>query len=408
MKFRLKESQFDLTLFLSILFLSLLSVALIYSAKLGSFNSSDRVLFAKQGLWAILGLFVFFLAYRIPIRTHEVLTYFYYAIGLILLLTLFFLGSTRYGATRWFNLGPFNVQPSEIMKLAAILAMARFLAYPKRSTHNFVWVIGAALLAGIPMLLVLRQPDLGTSLIFFVILLSGLYWSGLSVYIILLLISPLLSLLLAFHWIPWGLFFLGLLTAIFYLRPGKWLASFVILFNLGAGIVTPLLWNKLHDYQKDRIMTFLDPYKDPLGTGYQLIQSKIALGSGGLLGKGYLHSSQARLEFLPMQHTDFIFSVLGEEFGLLGCSVVLILLTYVLYRGIRVAEKSRNNFASLLAWGITIILAFQAFVNIGMTVGMLPVTGIPLPFLSYGGSAMLVNWAMWGILLNINSHWQEY
>jgi rod shape determining protein RodA len=258
------------------------------------------------------------------------------------------------------------------------------------------------------MLLVLKQPDLGTSMIFLVILLSLLFWTGLSLYLIVLLITPLLSLILAFHWISWGLFFLGLLIALFYLRPGRWLGAFVVVLNLLFGIVTPILWNKMHDYQKERILAFLDPSRDPLGSGYQLIQSKVAIGSGGLLGKGYLNSSQARLEFLPMQHTDFIYSVLGEEFGLLGCSLVLLLLGYMLYRGIHLALKSRNNFSSLLAWGIITVLGFQSFVNIGMTLGILPVTGVPLPFVSYGGSALLVNWAMWGLLININAHWQEY
>jgi len=404
----MKKIEFDLSTFLPVLFLSLLSVALIYSAKHASLNSLERILFAKQALWVILGLIVFIFAYRISLRTHEILAYFYYALGVLTLLALYFLGSAKYGATRWFNLGPFSIQPSEIMKLAAIVALARFLAYPKKSSHDFLWVIITVLMAALPMLLVLRQPDLGTSLIFLALALSLLFWSGLSVYLIFLLVTPLLSLPLAFHWISWGIFFVGVLIAIFYIRPGKWLGIFIILLNLGAGIITPLLWNRLHDYQKDRILSFLDPRKDPRGAGYQLIQSKVAIGSGGVLGKGYLNSSQARLEFLPMQHTDFIYSVLGEEFGMGGCLLILSLMIFLFYKGVLTAQKARNSFASLLAWGITTVLAFQSFVNIGMTVGILPVTGIPLPFLSYGGSAMLVNWAMWGLLSNVNARWQEY
>jgi rod shape determining protein RodA len=324
------------------------------------------------------------------------------------LAALFVIGSTKYGSTRWFNLGPLNVQPSEIMKLAVIVALARFLAYPKKITNNFIWVVIAVFFALVPMLMVLKQPDLGTSSTFLFILLSLLFWSGLSIYFLGLLISPFLSLILAFHWLPWGVFFAGLVTATLRLRPGRWLGTFVVMLNLLVGIVTPMVWNNLHDYQKDRIFSFLDPNKDKLGSGYQLIQSKVAIGSGGLLGKGYLNSSQARLEFLPMQHTDFIYSVLGEEFGLAGCSVVLALLAIMVYRGVKIALKARNNFAGFVAWGIATVLAFQAFVNIGMTLGLLPVTGIPLAFISYGGSAMLVNWAMWGVLLNIGANWQEY
>jgi rod shape determining protein RodA len=269
-------------------------------------------------------------------------------------------------------------------------------------------VIVAVFFALAPMLLVLKQPDLGTSSTFLIILLSLLFWSGLSIYFLVLLVSPILSLILAFHWLSWGIFFGALLTVILRSRPGRWLGTFVVMLNLSVGIVTPIVWNNLHDYQKDRIFSFLDPNKDKLGSGYQLIQSKVAIGSGGLLGKGYLNSSQARLEFLPMQHTDFIYSVLGEEFGLAGCSFVLALLSIMVYRGVRISLKARNNFAGFLAWGISAVLAFQSSVNIGMTLGLLPVTGIPLPFVSYGGSAMIVNWAMWGIVLNISANWQEY
>jgi rod shape determining protein RodA len=405
---RLKIENFDWLTFLPALIISFMSIALIYSAKHASVSGVERMLFMKQGIWVVLGLIAFYLTYRLPVRTHEILAYLYYALGLTLLAALFVIGSTNYGSTRWFNLGPFNVQPSEIMKLAVIIALARFLAYPKKITNNFIWVIVAVIFALAPMLLVLKQPDLGTSSTFLIILLSLLFWSGLSIYFLVLLVSPILSLILAFHWLSWGIFFAALLTVILRSRPGRWLGTFVVMLNLSVGIITPIVWNNLHDYQKDRIFSFLDPNKDKLGSGYQLIQSKVAIGSGGLLGKGYLNSSQARLEFLPMQHTDFIYSVLGEEFGLAGCSFVLALLAVMVYRGVKIALKARNNFAGFLAWGISTVLAFQAFVNIGMTLGLLPVTGIPLPFVSYGGSAMMVNWAMWGIMLNISANWQEY
>ncbi|OGC76597.1 MAG: rod shape-determining protein RodA [candidate division Zixibacteria bacterium RBG_16_50_21] len=405
---KLKIENFDWLTFLPALIISFMSIALIYSAKHASVSGVERMLFVKQGIWVVLGLIAFYLTYRLPVRTHEILAYLYYALGLTLLAALFLIGSTNYGSTRWFNLGPFNVQPSEIMKLAVIVALARFLAYPKKITNNFIWVIVAVFFALAPMLLVLKQPDLGTSSTFLIILLSLLFWSGLSIYFLVLLVSPILSLILAFHWLSWGIFFGALLTVILRSRPGRWLGTFVVMLNLSVGIVTPIVWNNLHDYQKDRIFSFLDPNKDKLGSGYQLIQSKVAIGSGGLLGKGYLNSSQARLEFLPMQHTDFIYSVLGEEFGLAGCSFVLALLSIMVYRGVRIALRARNNFAGFLAWGISAVLAFQSSVNIGMTLGLLPVTGIPLPFVSYGGSAMIVNWAMWGIVLNISANWQEY
>ena len=404
----MKESGLDKKMFLAALAISLVSIALIYSAKHYSPSAAERTLFIKQAIWVGLGLLMFWLVYKFPLRLHEILAYPYYLVGVLSLVALIFVGSSVYGSTRWYNLGVFNVQPSELMKIVLVIALARFLAYPKRITTNFIWVVVAVLMTLVPVMLVLKQPDLGTSIILLSIMLGMLFWSGLSIYMIALLITPVMSLLLAYHWITWGLFFVSLIVGMFFLRPGRWLGSLVILGNLFAGIVTPILWHQLHDYQKERIMSFLNPNLDPLGAGYQLIQSKVAIGSGGFLGKGYLNSSQARLDFLPMQHTDFVFSVLGEEFGLLGCLLILFLMGYLFYRGIMLAKKSRNNFSSLLACGIISILMVQVFVNVGMTVGLLPVTGIPLPLMSYGGSAMLVNWCMLGLLLNINAHWQDY
>jgi rod shape determining protein RodA len=222
------------------------------------------------------------------------------------------------------------------------------------------------------------------------------------------LVSPLLSLISGFHWFTWAFFFLGFLLLLYYLRPRLIFGAFMILLNLGVGIVTPLIWNRLHDYQKLRILTFLDPGRDPQGAGYQILQSKIAIGSGGIGGKGFLQGSQTKLAFLPMQHTDFIFTVVGEEFGLIGALVILTLFGFLIVRGILIAKKARNTFASFTALGITTIFAFQMLVNIGMVIGIMPVTGLPLPFLSYGGSSMLLSWISIGLLLAICYKWYEY
>jgi rod shape determining protein RodA len=199
-----------------------------------------------------------------------------------------------------------------------------------------------------------------------------------------------------------------LMFILYRLRLNFLLSVSFLLFNLAFGMITPLVWNRLHDYQKDRIIIFLDPGKDPQGAGYQILQSKIAIGSGGILGKGYLQGTQTKLAFLPHQHTDFVFSVLGEEFGLWGALVLLGLFSFLLIRGISIAYKSRNNFSSNVALGITGIFAFQMLVNIGMTIGFLPVTGLPLPFVSYGGSSLLSSWILVGILLAIHYRWYEY
>ncbi len=263
-------------------------------------------------------------------------------------------------------------------------------------------------MALLPALLILKQPDLGTSLVFFAILISMLFWSGVPLFYLFLIVSPFISLICAFHWVPWALFFFILVLLLYRVRPGFVFSVGFLMLNLAFGMITPLVWNKLHDYQKDRIIVFLDPGRDPQGAGYQIIQSKVAIGSGGLAGKGYLEGSQTKLAFLPHQHTDFVFSVLGEEFGLIGGVVLLGLFTFLIIKGILIAQKTRNTFSSNVAIGLIAMIIFQMMVNVGMTLGVMPVTGLPLPFVSYGGSSMLLSWVALGILLAINSRWFEY
>jgi rod shape determining protein RodA len=214
--------------------------------------------------------------------------------------------------------------------------------------------------------------------------------------------------LAASNTIAWILYFVVLLAFLAWLRPGALFSIVIVTLNLALGAVTPLIWGRLADYQKMRILTFLDPGRDPRGTGYQIIQSKIAIGSGGLFGKGYLAGSQTRLDFLPERHTDFIFSVLGEELGLWGTMLVLILFGYVFWRAIRVAVKCRNRFTSFVVMGAMSILFFQFLVNVGMTLGVMPVTGLPLPFLSYGGTSLVLSWVLIALIVSADYHWQEY
>lgn len=391
------------------LFLSLVGVALIYSATHASPDPSEHSLYLKQIFWIGIGLAAFWLVYLLPLRFFEAFAYFFYAVSLCALIGVFLLGSTRLGATRWYALGPLNLQPSELAKLATVFALARFLAYSsKYETNHPKRLLPAAFLAGVPMLLILRQPDLGTSLVFFAIFMAMLFWSSIPAVYLFFVISPILSLLAAFHWISWGLFFILLLTVLYLVRPGGFFSTAVTVVNLLAGMVMPLVWNRLHDYQKLRILIFLDPNRDPRGAGYQIIQSKIAVGSGGLFGKGYMAGTQTKLAFLPEQHTDFIFSVVGEEFGFLGVLILIALFGYIIYRGIDYAYKARNSFASFTALGITAVLVFQVMVNIGMTVGLMPVTGLPLPLVSYGGTSMITSWVMLGLLANIGRRWLEY
>jgi rod shape determining protein RodA len=201
---------------------------------------------------------------------------------------------------------------------------------------------------------------------------------------------------------------LALIVMIFVVKPTLRTALWILVANLAAGVFTPLVWQRLHDYQRLRILSFLNPARDPQGAGYQIIQSKVAIGSGGLLGKGFLEGTQSKLAFLPARHTDFVFSVLGEEFGLLGCLMVLVLFSVMILRGVQVARKARNPFLSLAAFGATTVLAFEVSVNLGVALGLAPVTGLPLPFMSYGGSATLLNWSLIGFLCLVSYTWQEY
>ena len=405
-KFRSKE--FDLTLFLLALIFSLIGILLIYSAKHYSDNPIEGQIYVKQMIWLFLGISACILTFLIPMRFYEVFSYALYFISLATLLLILFIGSSRLGAARWISVAGFNIQPSEFAKIATIFPLARYLTYSKRSIYNFKWLATVTALALGPALIVLKQPDLGTALVFFAILIFMLFWSGVPIFYLFLIVSPILSLICAFHWLSWALFFLIFIILLYRLKPTLIFSVVFLLLNLAFGGITPLVWNHLHDYQKQRIIVFLDPGRDPQGAGYQIIQSKVAIGSGGLLGKGFLQGSQTKLAFLPHQHTDFVFSVLGEEFGLWGGLILIGLFTFLIAKGILIAQKSRNTFASNVAIGLTAILGFQVLINIGMTLGVMPVTGLPLPFVSYGGSSMLLSWMIVGLLLAINARWFDY
>ncbi len=405
---RFGSREIDLWLVMAALLLCIIGVFLIYSAKHHSENPAERVIYLKQMVWILLGMLVCALTFAIPLRFYEVFSYAFYLLSILALVSILLVGSSKMGAARWISVGGFNIQPSEFAKIATIFPLARYLAYSKHSIYGFRWLASVVGLALVPALLILRQPDLGTSLVFLAVLISMLFWSGVPLLYLFLIVSPVISLICAFHWASWALFFLLLVFLLHRLRLTFVFSVGFLLLNLAFGMITPLVWNKLHHYQKQRIIVFLDPGRDPQGAGYQIIQSKVAIGSGGIAGKGFLQGSQTKLAFLPHQHTDFVFSVLGEEFGLLGGIVLLGLFALLLVKGILLAQKTRNTFAGNVAIGLVAVIGFQMLVNIGMTLGVMPVTGLPLPFVSYGGSSMLLSWSIVGLLLAINSRWYEY
>lgn len=404
----LEYKQLDWRLIAAALVLSIIGIFLIYSAQFDAATGQSQGFYYKQIVWLGIALLIFIGIIHLPLRMIDFLSYLFYAGALVLLLLVFFVGHFKSGAARWFSLGPVNVTPSDVAKLALLIALSRFLAYTKRSPESIPRLLISAALTLIPVVVIFLQPDLGTSLVFVALLFSLWFWSGLSPFYIILIISPLISLLAAFHWIAWIIYLVLLISFLLILKPGVLFGFFIFLANLGFGIITPFFWNRLAGYQKLRILTFLDPGRDPRGAGYQIIQSKIAVGSGGLLGKGYLEGSQSQLKFLPERHTDFIFSVLGEEFGFVGTALVAAIFGFIIYRCIKIASRCRSKFASNLAWGAMTIFFFQFFVNIGMTLGLMPVTGLPLPFLSYGGTSLVMSWILISLLVMADYYWTEY
>lgn len=352
----LKKLHIDGPLLLGLLALAVISLFVIYSA-----GGENEDLVMRQVIRIGAAFVGMFILAQLPPRFFEKFSPILYGIGLLLLVAVLLVGEVGKGAQRWLDIGPVTIQPSELMKLAVPMMLAWFInrrAIPPR-LGRLLLALGLVLA---PVLLIAKQPDLGTSLLvtsagIFVIFLAGLSWRLIAV------------------------------------------AAALV------GAFTPVLWLYLmHDYQRQRVLTFLNPERDPLGAGYHIIQSKIAIGSGGIDGKGWLQGTQSQLEFLPERHTDFIFSVFSEEFGLTGVVLLLALYGFVIMRGLIISLRAQDIFSKLLGGALTLTFFVYVFVNIGMVSGLLPVVGVPLPLISYGGTSMVTILAGFGILMSIATH----
>ena len=352
----IQRAHIDLPLLATVLLLAGLGLVVLYSA-----GGQDPGLLQRQAVRLAAGLVMLLVLAQVPPYLLRMWTPWIFLIGMLLLLAVLGLGVMGKGAQRWLSLGPVRFQPSEMMKIAVPMMIAWYLAeqpLPPRPGR----LLAAVLMIAVPAVLIARQPDLGTALL---IAASGffvLYLAGLS-----------LRLMVA-----------GALAAI----PAGW-----ALWTFG-----------MHDYQRRRVLTFLDPERDPLGAGYHIIQSKIALGSGGVYGKGWLNGTQSHLEFLPERSTDFIFAVFAEEFGLLGALLLLALYIALILRGLYITNQAQDTFTRLLAGSLTLTFFVYVFVNTGMVSGLLPVVGVPLPLVSYGGTSMVTLMAGFGILMSIHTH----
>lgn len=348
------------SLILMMLVLNAIGLANLYSASSVRLETGIEIasFFHKQSIWCALGFFVMLLCMLISYKFIERFSLLFYIVVLILLLLVPLIGVKVYGAQRWLDLGFFRLQPSELAKFAVLLMGAKFLA---RDGESLGWLalFKITIIGLIPFILIVRQPDLGTALT--VLFLVG--WMTI------------------FHGIKWRVLRVCLIV---------------------IPLLMPLGWFALHDYQKERIVTFLDPMEDPRGSGYHVIQSQIAIGSGELLGKGFQNGTQSQLRFLPEKHTDFAVAVYGEEWGFAGNLVLISLFCLFLLSIYNTVGQARDRFGSTLCAGIFAYFFWQITINIGMVIGLMPVVGIPLPFLSYGGTAMIVNGALVGLVLNVS------
>lgn len=345
----------DPVLMLLLLLLCSFGLLILYSA-----SNSNLEMLEKQTARLLCGFLVLLIFANIPPHYYKRWAPWFFSATLILLIFVLFFGHTSQGAQRWLNVGIFRFQPSEFMKLAMPMMLAYYLSDKPLPVRFFHLTIAACLLT-VPVLLTAKQPDLGTAILiagsgFFVLLLAGLSWRLL-----------------------------------------------LTVFSIGAGC-TPILWHFMHQYQRNRVLTLLNPERDPLGTGYHIIQSKIAIGSGGFLGKGFLQGTQSHLQFLPAHATDFIYAVISEEFGFLGCFTIVLLFFCILWRCLRISAQAQNNFNRLLSGSLCLTFFISAFINIGMVIGILPVVGVPLPFISYGGSSILTTMVSFGIIMSIHTH----
>lgn len=352
-------THFDWVLLLTVCLLAVCGIANLYSATSG-WNFTSTPLYVKQTVWLCGGLGLALLICCFDYRHLEYFSIHGYLVTIGLLLIVLLLGKASMGATRWIHLGPFNLQPSEVIKIVMILLLARIFgrtAQPMGYSLQELWQ--PALLLLLPVALILKQPDLGTSMMLVFIAVSMMLFAGLR------------------------------------------RSAFLSLVAMGAGCAVTG-WFFLHDYQKARIRTFLNPEQDPLGSGYHIIQSKIAVGSGGFTGKGFLGGTQSQLSFLPERHTDFAFSVFAEEWGFVGCGLLLLVYMFLIIWGIYISRRAADRFGMFLAMGVTSMIFWHLVVNLGMVIGLMPVVGVPLPLFSYGGTSMVTTMIGVGLLMSVS------
>ncbi len=380
-------------------------LATLYSAGQTDVPTAAAHLWERQLIFVAVGIIFAAITFRISPRLLEWATPFIYGAGLLLLAITLVIGTgagTAAGTKSWIAIGGVRLgQPTELAKIATILMLARHLAGRREPPNTLRDLLPSLVIVGVPFILVGLQPDLGSAIVFLGILLTMLFWAGVSPWLLLILSSPVLSLLLAFSTVSWGIWIVAITAVLIWYRPYVLEGVLVWLANVGMGVMSLSLWNKLKPYQQNRLLSFLNPELDPRATGWHIIQSKVAIGSGGLLGKGFLQGTQKRLAFLPEQATDFIYSVVGEELGFVGVLLTLLLFALFILVLVRIARRATDSYSCVVVFGFAGMIFTHVLENVGMTVGLMPITGIPLPFFSYGGSFLLACAIGIGIALRV-------
>ncbi len=393
----------DRGLVVLVVLLALFGITILYSAGQTDVPTNATGAWTRQLAWMGMGVVVAVVMSRVSFRILEWAAPGIWVLSLLILGLTLVLGTGAGGAASsrsWLTVGGIRLgQPSELAKIATILLLARYLTDLREAPQTLRALIRPTLIAGVPFLLVMAQPDLGSAIVFVGIFFAMLFWAGVRPSLLLMLASPVISLLLAVDtrlWAGWMILLFLLLIAW-----RRWVGEgvFVYVVNSAMGVLAIMLWNRLKPYQQQRLVTFINPESDPVRSGYQAIQSRVAVGSGGWTGNGFLEGPQKRLAFIPEQHTDFIFPIVGEELGFLGVLLALALFLALLFAVVRIAREAVDPFGSLVAFGVLGLLATHIIENVGMTVNLMPITGIPLPFFSYGGSFVLTTAMGIGLVL---------
>lgn len=401
------QDRFDFFIFIPLIVLIYLGLIGIYSSTVNHPTASGN--FERQFIWAIISIVFFFSIYFSPSQLFKTISIPSYILSILLLVIVLLIGKTVYGSKSWLSFGFVGFQPSEFAKVGTILFLSKIMTEDNFDINTPKTLLKCLGIGGLPILLILLEPDMGTAIVFMVIILFMLFWRGLSLFGLFVVLSPGIVLFASlFGKVISIITLIVILGILIMLKRNIFTSVTVAALNIGSGFIFDIVYKFLKPHQQKRIDAFINPMADPLGSGYNALQAKVAIGSGGLLGKGFMNGNQTQLRFIPKQWTDFIFSVIGEEFGFIGSIIVLFMFLLIFIRLLNLSRQANDAFGSLVTIGAFGLLFAHFSINIGMNLGITPVVGLPLPFFSYGGSSLLVNVIMMGILMNLYKNRRLY